>query len=397
MLATAIRRRLGAVHESHPRLLQLIVLYLAVKVGLVLVALIGSQLLPFNWQLYNDNLVLDSQNLPDLFRPFNTWDTQHYLLLSQRGYGVNPMSNAFYPLFPYLIRAFTPLFFGKGLIAAYVVANLLSLLVPVYMYRLSCLFGTPEQAFRATVLLLAFPTAFFMSSAYSEALYLALCLMAFYYLFTSEVWKSCLFCFLLPLARAQALLFVVPIAVLFLQALLSRNGDFKANAARATSHFLPPALATLLGVATYLAFCRWQLGGYLAGLSAQQFYIANNSLGNLLSPVRWYLDNFVHIQTQLHGYTNSLIDRAAFLLCLPLLVGIYRTEHKALFAYAAVTLLIPALAGSFMAYTRYLLVVFPVFMYLGMRFERPVYYLLPPMFAMQVLFYLMHTGGYWVA
>lgn len=300
--------------------------------------------------------------MPDILRPFNTWDTQNYLFLSQRGYGVNPMTNAFYPLYPYLIWVFTPLFFNKGLLAAYAIANVLSLLVPVYMYKLSCLFATKEQAFRATVLLLAFPTAFFLSSAYSEALYLSLCLMAFYYLFTGDVRKSCLFCFLLPLARAQALLFVVPIGILFLQTALGGKGDLRTTTTRAARAYLPPLAATLLGMATYFGFCQWQMGGFMVGLSAQQLYVANNSLGNLLSPSRWWLNNFVHLQPQLHDYTHSLIDRGAFLLCLPLLVGVCRTQHRALFAYAALTLLVPAMGGNFMSYTRMLLVVFPMFM-----------------------------------
>ena len=394
MLAT-IRRTISVIKESDPRLLNLVAMYLAVKVAFVLIALLRGQLLPFDWPDYGTSLVLDIQE--DILVPFNTWDTQHYILLSQQGYGVNPMSNAFYPLYPFLIRVFTPLFFNKGLLAAYVIANLSSLLVPVYMYKLSCLFGTKEQASKATVLLLAFPTAFFMSVAYTESLYMSLCLMAFYYLFTGDVRKASIFCFLLPLARAQGMLFIVPIGILFLQAAFRTKSDIGANMARAARTFLLPALATLLGMGVYFTFCRWQLGGFLAGMESYKLYIGNYSLGNLLSPFHWFLDNFININLQLHGYTNSLIDRAAFLLCLPLLVGVYRTQHRAIFAFAAITMLVPAMAGSFMSYTRYLLVVFPLFMYLGMRFPKSEYYLAPPMFALQMLFYVMHTGGYWVA
>lgn len=397
MSTAMIRRSLSALRGVDPRLRDLVTLYVAIKLGLIVVALLGSQLLPFNWSLYQTNLLLDVQHLPGIFRPFNTWDTQHYLYLAERGYGVNPMSNAFYPLYPYLIWVFTPLFLGKALIAAYVISNLFSLLVPVYMYKLSALFFPPEQAFRATVLLVSFPTAFYLSVAYTEALYLSLCLMAFYYLFTGDVPKSCLFSFLLPLVRAQALLFVVPIAVLFIQAALAKKGDFRASVTDASRRFLPPALATVCGMAVYFALCRWQLGGFLAGLSAQQLYVAKNALGNIVLPHVWFMSNFVNIDLQLHNYTNSMIDRAAFLLCLPLLVGVYRTQHKALFAYAALTMLVPALTGFFMSYTRFLLVVFPLFMYLGSRFPRSEYYLAGPMFALQVLFYLLHTGGYWVA
>ena len=197
-----LQLKLRNLRESDPRLLDLVLLYLTIKLALVIVALLAGQLLPFNWQLYNANLLLDIQGLPDFFRSFNTWDTQHYLSLSQNGYGFNPMSNAFYPLFPYFIWLFTPLFFNKGLIAAYVIANLFSLLVPVYIYKLCCLFWTKEQAYRSAILLLAFPTAFFMSVAYAEAVYLSVCLMAFYYVLRKDVLKSCVFCFLLPVDDA---------------------------------------------------------------------------------------------------------------------------------------------------------------------------------------------------
>lgn len=59
MLSAAILRPIRAIHDSDPRLLDLVVLYLTVKVGLVVVALLGSRLLPFNWPLYTTNLVLD--------------------------------------------------------------------------------------------------------------------------------------------------------------------------------------------------------------------------------------------------------------------------------------------------------------------------------------------------
>jgi Mannosyltransferase (PIG-V) len=389
----AVLRR---IRESDPQLRDLLALYLFVKAALILVALLGNHLLPFNWQLYTENLVQDLQGLPEVFRPFNTWDTQHYLLLSQRGYGVNPMSNAFYPLFPYLIWVFTPFFFNKGLIAAWVIANAVSLLVPVYMYKLCCLFWTREQAFRSTVLLLAFPTAFFLSTAYSESLYLAIGLMAFYYLFTQDVWKSCVLCFLFPLARAQALLFLVPLTIIFFQSAVNGKGDAHARVTSAARTFLPPMIATVLGMAVYFGFCWWQLGGPFEGLKAQQLYVSNNSLGNVVRLDRWFTSNFVNITLQLHGYANSMIDRAAFILCAPLLVGVYRTQNKALFAYAALTLLIPAFAGTFMSYTRVLMVVFPLSIYLGTRAIRTEY-LAIPMFAVQVLFYLLHTGGYWVA
>lgn len=389
-------RGLASIRAADPHLIRLVLLFVAVKAALLAIALLGHQLLPFNWETYRNNLVVDLGSLHERWRPFNTWDTQHYLYLSRVGYGSNPMSDAFYPVYPYLIWVFTPLFLGRGLSAAYCIANVASLLVPIYMYKLGCLFHTKEQAFWGAVALLSFPTAFYLSVAYAESIYLPLCLMAFYYLFKREFGKASLFCFLVPLSRAQGLLVLLPIGVLILHELAGeRRADWRARLARSRP-MLAPAAAMAMGVLVYLAMCRWQLGGFFEGLRAQRLYVGDNSLGKLLEPLAWLRSNFLDADLEIHGYTNSLLDRVAFLLCLPLLALVYRTEHKALFAYAAVTLLVPALAGSFMSYTRVLLAVFPLFLGLGTARARIVYLAIVG-FALQILFYLMHTGGYWVA
>lgn len=377
---------------ADPNLLYVVGLFVAIKAGLLIVILLGNQLLAFNVQLYTANLVWPLVGLPDIFTAFNTWDTQQYLLLAEQGYGTNPFSDNFYPLYPYAIRALKPVFLGSGLAAAWAIANVVSLLVPIYMYRLARLFWPAKQAVGSVLLLLSFPTGFFLSMAYAEALYLALCLMGLFYLMRKQVVAAGICCFLLPLARAQALLFIVPVAVLFLQTALGPKGDFR-EAMRA---YLPPAIATVAGVGAYLLFCLWQLGDPFAGLNAQRFSIAGNSLANLLNPVDWFTRNFVDIELSLHNYTTSWIDRVFFLVALPLLIGVWRTQHKALLAYALVTLLVPALAGNFMSYTRHLMLVFPLFMYLGTALPRPEL-LAIPMFAVQILLVLMHTGAYWVA
>ncbi len=373
-------------------ILYVVAIFIALKAGLLGVILLGAQFLPHNASLEGYNAAFPLPGLPDLLRPFYTWDTQHYLLLAMQGYGTNAFSDAFYPLYPFAIRFLTPLFAGNALVAAWAISNVVSLAVPVYMYRLARLFWPARQSLTIVVLLLAFPTAFFLSMAYTEPLFLALCLAAFFHLFKRDVLIASALCFVLPLTRAQALLLLVPILVRFLQTGWGAKGNWR----EAMRSYLAPALATVAGVGAYLLFCWWQLGDPFAGFNAQRFTISNNSLANLLRPVEWFRANFVGISPILHGYTNSVIDRVAFVIALPLLIGVWRTQHKALAVYGIVTLLVPALSGSFMSYTRHLLLVFPLFMFVGSKVPRAEL-LAIPMFALQVLLVLMHTGWYWVA
>ena len=120
---------------------------------------------------------------PDV--PFGTlniwahWDGVWYIQIAERGYGATSASPAFFPMYPLLVRSFAELFGGPvSLETLSVWAPLLSLLfLPFALYFLYqiALEGWGERVARGAVLCLAFfPTTFFLNSAYTESLFLAL-------------------------------------------------------------------------------------------------------------------------------------------------------------------------------------------------------------------------------
>ncbi|HRT56867.1 MAG TPA: mannosyltransferase family protein, partial [Candidatus Paceibacterota bacterium] len=64
---------------------------------------------------------------PTLATRFATWDSAHYLKLSQEGYKAGSHSCAFYPLWPLVIRATTALTGGWPVLTSLLLANALSL------------------------------------------------------------------------------------------------------------------------------------------------------------------------------------------------------------------------------------------------------------------------------
>jgi hypothetical protein len=60
-------------------------------------------------------------------RHFVTWDAEHYLYLSEMGYGREIPSRAFYPLWPMAIRWCSTLTGGNCLLAALILSNVFSL------------------------------------------------------------------------------------------------------------------------------------------------------------------------------------------------------------------------------------------------------------------------------
>ncbi|SHI68993.1 mannosyltransferase family protein [Desulfofundulus thermosubterraneus] len=102
-----------------------------------------------------------------LWDPFVLYDSEHYLRIARQGYG-DPMSAAFFPLYPLLIRLFgrafadyeaagvllSWFFFSAGLVVA---------------KKLLLAKGCPKNS--ALWLLAFFPSSYFFSAVYTESLY----------------------------------------------------------------------------------------------------------------------------------------------------------------------------------------------------------------------------------
>src|SRR5262245_6618000 len=142
----------------------------AVAKALAVGALLGgiwlnfTPLHPWNYLVYTDRQA-------GALLAFINWDGQHYLRLALGGYPrpADP-STAFYPLLPGLIAGATRL--GLGPIGAgLAVVTLCSLAALLLLGRL---LPRDEAAPSSLWLFACFPTAFYLSAVYAEALFVAL-------------------------------------------------------------------------------------------------------------------------------------------------------------------------------------------------------------------------------
>ena len=109
---------------------------------------------------------------------WNRWDAAHYLRLAEKGYaakGEGRFSIVFYPLYPWLVRAFAFVcrnYFG----AALLVSGAASICAGLLLRRLVELDHAANVARLSVWFLFVFPTAYFLHIGYSESLFLALVL-----------------------------------------------------------------------------------------------------------------------------------------------------------------------------------------------------------------------------
>jgi hypothetical protein len=206
--------------------LGLIALTLAIKAGLLVLGVVATQV-AWGWT-------------PGLLGPWDQWDAPHYTDLAVFGYRAEDPGNlvgpdgyrqvfpgdldlyiVFFPLFPWLTGAVNVLT-RDPVVAAFIVSGLASLVVGPLLRRVVAVELGDGIGTRAAVFLLIFPTAFFLHIGYTESLFLALVLAAFWFARTDRWWLAGLVAILAGLTRVNGLLLIPALAV---EALLQWRAD----------------------------------------------------------------------------------------------------------------------------------------------------------------------------
>jgi mannosyltransferase PIG-V len=318
------------------------------------------------------------------------WDGEHYAALAANGYLQQPenVSPAFFPLYPLLVRCFAELFGGPVSKAALslwgpLVSLLFLPLALYFVYRIAE-DGWGEGVARGTTLALAFfPTAFFLNSAYTESLFLALSAGS---VWAARVRKDLLLaCVLAGFAGATRNVGVFLVAPLFVEWLRGarESGWDRGRLVEGGSLALVPA-----GLLAYMAYLWMRFGDPFLFYSAQElwdrrpvdpltltvdvFAEAYMSLGTALGQGTPADSALAGVIGRLHDPNDAysllfLLVTVALLLVglrvLPLSLNFYTF----LLFVSAVSFGKPA--TPLMGFSRYVLVAFPLFITLAVLLE----------------------------
>jgi hypothetical protein len=300
-----------------------------------------------------------------LTAPAVRWDSIWYLQIAEHGY--RHVQQAFFPLYPLLVRLFSPLT-GSAAVAGILISNVALLVGLGLVLRLTELELGKREA-RLAVALLAFtPVAVFFSAGYTESLFLALS-AGMFLAARRERWASAgLLGGLAVLTHPTGLLLVVPFAVLFFygprRAGLpgGSSGRYPFSAAALWSGLIPGALALYSG---YLALAGFSPGSFL---HAEQVYWGRElvgPLGGILTAVRAALSPI----TTGHGAAYDVQAWVGLLTLGIAVVALRLTASRlpaAYGAYAAVALVLTMSSTTrgtgLVSLDRYAGVLFPLYM-----------------------------------
>lgn len=195
------------------------------------------------------------------------WDGEWYASIIQDGYRWHPgrESNvAFFPLFPFLVRALAPVGSGSSFFTVGVLMNhflFLLALIAVWLYAERK--SGSDTAGRTVFLVSLFPTAFFFSAAYSEPLFLLCAAASLAALQRNRYLLAGGAGFFASLARPTGVLLVIPYAI---EVFGHRT---RAPGAWAWMRKTLPGLLIPIGVAVYTLYLAIEFGEPLAFAKAQ--------------------------------------------------------------------------------------------------------------------------------
>jgi len=153
-----------------------------------------------------------------IVEPFRHWDGTWYRWVAVDGYDPGYSANAaFWPLYPWLMELGSDLTGWSVQTVGYLISNAAFLGALIILYRLVTL-DFSEAVARGTLWALAlFPTAFFFTAIYTEALFLFLAVSALFAARKGEWLLAGIVGFFAALTRSAGLMLLAPFAVLFIQ------------------------------------------------------------------------------------------------------------------------------------------------------------------------------------
>ena len=324
--------------------------------------------------------LLKASGLPHFLWSFGNFDGVHYLGIAGHLYDYQ-YTQAFFPLYPLLIRFFSPIFIGNTLLTGLVISNAFFFVGLIMFYRLAKDTLNEKIAFWSVLFLLAFPTSFYFGSIYTEGLFFFLIISSFYLYSKNKVLLASI---LGAFASATRLigLFLVPALVKI-----------------KTFNQQMPLLIIPAGLILYMTYLYIKFHNALYFLTAQTIFGQERSTTNvILLPQVFYRYLKILLTTKGEILATAIFELAATIFAITVLVLAAKKVKAEWLIFSWFAVLVPTLTGTLASMPRYILMAFPIFIYLAMIKNL---YIKVGILIIFVLFLalttVLFTQGYWVA
>ena len=310
---------------------------------------------------YNTVIITPPYAAPALLQSTFHWDSGYYLQIAQNGYATSPGGDlAFFPLYPLAINIVSHLT-GNLVTAAFLVNVLGTILASLSLYSIAQkIWGTPTISYRAVLLFLFFPSAYFLAGVYGEALFCGISFAALELVLRQKWGYALLLAMLASAIRLPGLLVSIAVAIAYWQHFEWRL--------RSLPQVILYALIASAGFIVYMLYLTHMFGSPLILKDIYTQYWPNRTINlNIPGTLVYWLHEIVHYARA--GRYDVLLDRLLPISCWFLAVGIlwkgWKTVPSILSWYGAGCLLLFAITRNPDSMNRYVLTILPMYLILA--------------------------------
>jgi len=324
--------------------------------------------------------VLEESGLPYWIWSFGNFDGVHYLRIAQDGYAYQ-FTQAFFPLYPILIKLVSYITLGNFLVAALLISNITFFVGLLLFYKLIKKNYDEKIAFWSCIFLLTFPTSFYFGSVYTEGVFFLMIIAAFYFI---EEKKILLASIIGSFASATRLVGI------FLAPSLIKKLDNKS---------LIPLLIIPLGLFAYMIYLKIEFNNPFYFLTAQSIWGQERSTTGivLLPQVFW---RYIKILATTSGLPllNASFELVSSVFAIVILILANKKVKREWLIFSWLAVLTPTLTGTLASMPRYILIAFPIFIVLtNIKSTLIKIGIIVLFLTLQVILVSLFTRGYWVA
>lgn len=351
------------------------------------------------------------QSAPLWLRQFAQFDGVHYLTIETRGYTQVALIQAFFPVYPMLTSILTG--FSTNTQLLIIVGrfiSVLSLVVTVWLWpRLVRQFSSESGYHRSLILLLLWPTSFFLFALYTESLFLALVIVCLllarsgHFLLAAMVGAVAtgtrlVGVFLLPAVLIELWLQTRPVVPVFLP---SVRWQVLWKWMRSQALTICGIFLILLGWLLYSTYLFFEFGDFLYYFHVQQEFGGGRQEQLILLPQVIFRYLKIALTASINwSWFISMQELLLTLIALVALVMGWKTVRSSIWFFSLCAVLLPTLTGTLSSMPRYLLVAPAVFLSLSVWGKAQPRLYLVLLFISLVLLLLnlfLFAQGAWVA
>ncbi|PWU23611.1 hypothetical protein C5B42_02335 [Candidatus Cerribacteria bacterium 'Amazon FNV 2010 28 9'] len=399
--------------RPHVRLI--IAAFFVWRIVLFGVAANADRFLPYKPTFPYADVFLVTTNLPRFIYSFGNFDGVHYLSIAREGYLARNYIQAFFPVYPLIflhtLHFLTPTPLGDFLWAQLISnGSFLGFLILFYLFVRRE--KSEKTALYATLSYLLFPTSLFFGSIYTESLFMLL-LVATLILAQQKKWLLASICASIASATRVIGIFLVPLLLieLFESSLKGKKLTFSLSIITQEillfiqtqwKRILMIGIVGSLGLLIYIGFLQFQFHDALYFDHVESAFGGGRQSTIVLYPQVFYRATKILITARPFDlkYTTYIQEFIAGTLGLLFLLWSFRKTKYSYALFSLFAFFIPITTGTFSSMLRYILPCFPLFIWMGMFFEKKRTFAIA-WFAISILWLVFNTllfvQGYYIA